>query len=67
MPLAVAFWVVMLIWLLFGLWVGYIPNQPYLRTGGGHILLFIVVAILGWAVFGPPVNSGGSAPTYQRR
>lgn len=57
MPLSILFWVLMIIWLVFGLWSNYVPGQPYPRWAGvGNILLFILFAILGWAQFGAPVK-----------
>ncbi len=53
----VLFWVLMLLWLVFGLWSDYIPGQPYpVRRGIGSVLLFALFAVLGWQVFGQPVK-----------
>ena len=54
MPIGVLFWVLMILWLLFGLYW----NRDDLRGGkyglvGGNILLFILLGLLGWKVFGP--------------
>jgi uncharacterized membrane protein YedE/YeeE len=57
MTLAVLFWVLMIIWLVFGLWTGYTPGQPYpVRSWGGNLLIFVLLAILGYAAFGGPVK-----------
>jgi hypothetical protein len=57
MPLAILFWVLMIIWLIFGFWREYIPGQPYpINRAGGHILTFILFAIIGWKVFGPVIQ-----------
>jgi hypothetical protein len=57
MTLAVLFWVLMIIWLVFGFWSRYVPGQPYtVKEWGGNILGFILFVILGWAVFGGPVK-----------
>ncbi len=46
-----------LFWLIFGLWGGYVPGQPYTyKTWGPNILLFILFVLVGWKVFGPPVR-----------
>jgi hypothetical protein len=51
------FWILMILWLVFGFWSGYTPGQPYpVRSWGGNILLFILFAILGWQVFGAPIK-----------
>lgn len=57
MTLAVLFWVLMIVWLVFGLWAGYAPGQPYSpRVWGASLLTFVLLAILGWATFGGPVK-----------
>jgi len=50
------FWVLMLIWLVFGIvWhVGWISGAA--GPLGSVILLFILFALLGWQVFGPPIK-----------
>ncbi len=53
MTLAVAYWVLMIVWLAFG-WFNRPPNQPY--WWGGAVLSFVLFAILGWAVFGAPIK-----------
>jgi len=59
MTLGLAFWILMIIWLVFGLYFGYRqPASPpwghYLL--GGNLLLFILLLLLGWAVFGAPLR-----------
>lgn len=57
MSIALLFWVIMLIWLLFGLRT----NWPVAGTApwglGGHIVLWVLLALLGWKVFGPAIHS----------
>lgn len=53
MPLSFVFWVLMLVWFVFGLYF----NRDGLRSGnyhttGGNLLLFVLLFILGWRVFG---------------
>lgn len=48
------FWILMILWLLFGLWTHW-PITGYSAIGN-MFLLFILFAILGWQVFGPPVK-----------
>lgn len=54
MPMGVLFWVIMIIWLLFGF---YWNRSDFSRGNysivGGNMMLFILLAILGWRVFGP--------------
>lgn len=57
MTLQIWFWLIMAIWLVFGLWGEYVPGQPYpLHHAVGHVLLFILFVLLGWQVFGSPVK-----------
>jgi hypothetical protein len=56
MTRGLAFWVLMIIWLVFGIvsHFGVIPGAY--GVVGGVILLFILFALLGWQVFGPPLR-----------
>ena len=57
MSFELLFWILMLLWLVFGWWYNYVPGQPYpVRQGAWSFLLFILLAILGWKVFGSPVH-----------
>jgi FtsH-binding integral membrane protein len=53
MPLAILFWVLMIVWLVFGWWENFAPNRP---RWPGHLLIFVLLTILGWAQFGGPVK-----------
>jgi hypothetical protein len=53
MPKGLAFWLIMLLWILFSLFW----NRAELRSGnygffGGNLMLFILLFLLGWATFG---------------
>jgi len=54
MSIGVLFWLIMIIWLLFGF---YWHRSDFSRGNygivGGNVMLFILLAILGWKVFGP--------------
>jgi hypothetical protein len=56
MTLGLAFWILMLIWLVFGVFVrvGYVggPYAPW----GDMVLWFILFVLLGWEVFGAPLH-----------
>ena len=52
MPLGLAFWILMLIWLVFGVWY----NWPNHVAVGGNLLIFILFALLGWHAFGAPIH-----------
>ena len=55
MPLSILFWVIYLIALVFGIWGNYgQPDWP--KRAGGHFVLWVLVGILGWQVFGPAVR-----------
>ncbi len=48
------FWVVYLICLIFGGWAGYsIGDKRYI---GGGIVIFVLVGLIGWQVFGAPIK-----------
>lgn len=49
------FWILMLIWLVFGGLGFRSPDQTWYR-GGWAGMTFLIIAILGWAVFGPPIR-----------
>jgi hypothetical protein len=56
MPKEMLFWVLYLICLVFGMVAGYDPAQPVYRRWGGSLAYFILIGVLGWAVFGAPVR-----------
>lgn len=49
------FWILMILWFLsaIGPYLGF--TYPVISIGGS-VLLFILLMILGWAQFGPPVR-----------
>jgi len=53
MTLGLAFWILMLLWLVFGLWTTW-PNH-YLV--GGNLLLFVLLLLIGWKLFGAPLHA----------
>lgn len=57
MTFGLAFWVLMLVWLVFSFAYNGAPARfgPY-GWAGGYILLFILFALLGWHDFGPPIH-----------
>jgi hypothetical protein len=56
MTLGLAFWVLMLIWLVFGLLVHFHVVVGAYGVIGGTLLLFVLFLLLGWQVFGPPLH-----------
>ena len=56
MSLALVFWVIMLIWLIFALaWNAGWATGTY-GPLGNSLLLFILFVLLGWKVFGAPIH-----------
>ncbi len=57
MTLGLLFWILMIIWLIFGWWKEYVPGQPYpFNRAAGSMLEFVLFGILGWAAFGAPIK-----------
>jgi hypothetical protein len=58
MSLALVYWILMLLWLVTGLWWHWEPATTPLGYAplGLHVFLFILLLILGWGVFGTPVH-----------
>lgn len=51
MSFGLAYWILMLIWLVWGF---YQPGPWTAR--GGNLMLFILLLLLGWAVFQAPLH-----------
>lgn len=49
MAAGVLFWMIMILWLIFGIW----RTWPDHYLVGGNILLWVLLALLGWHDFGP--------------
>jgi hypothetical protein len=49
------FWVLMLVWLVFGVLAHFGLVGGY-GVAGSTLLLFILFGLLGWQVFGPPIK-----------
>lgn len=54
MSFALCYWILMLVWFVFGLWTSWPLNN---RQAGSTLLLFILLLLLGWKVFGQPLHS----------
>lgn len=53
MPISVLFWVLMVVWFVFGLyWHGGDARAGNYGGIGGNLLLFVLLFLLGWKVFG---------------
>lgn len=57
MPKGVLFWTIMLLWLIFGIG-GAWYDGPYRRQvlTGSALLCFILFMLLGWGIYGPPLQ-----------
>ena len=57
MPIGILFWVIYVIAILFGVWSNYEAGQPvWVRRAGAYGVLWLLVGILGYAVFGSVVK-----------
>ena len=57
MSISIAFWVLMLVWLVFGGIVAYNKGVTDSWVVGGSSIVFILLFLLGWAVFGVPIRN----------
>ena len=57
MSLQLLFWMVYILALVFGGWLNYAPNTPWLKPFGSYFAIWLLVGILGWKVFGPAIHS----------
>lgn len=59
MSLGLAFYILMTFWLVFGIvwprWPAPGQRAPWWPLGG-DLLLFLLILLLGWKVFGPPLH-----------
>lgn len=56
MTRGLAFWILMLVWLVWGLAWHFAWVSVSFGPLGGAILLFLLFGLLGWQVFGPPLR-----------
>lgn len=54
MSMAICFWILMLISIVFGFWSNGVANY---KQFGPSLLVFLLLALLGWHVFGAPLHS----------
>ncbi len=55
MSIGLIFWVLMLFWVVFGVWSNW-PNANTPRAWGGSLLEFLLFLCLGWHAFGAPIR-----------
>ncbi len=57
MSAGIWFWIIYVICVLFGLWSDWpAGGPPNFRPLGGRVVVFILIGLLGWRVFGPPIQ-----------
>jgi hypothetical protein len=56
MTLGLAYWVLMLVWAVFGV-LTHMGMITGVWAGGNIVLLFVLFLLLGWQVFGPPLHT----------
>jgi hypothetical protein len=56
MSLSLLFWVLMIVSFLFGLWSNLPLGPGGMKPVGTTLLIFVLLAILGWAVFGAAIH-----------
>ena len=47
------FWILMILWLIFSLWWSWPVAEGAYYVLGLPVLQFVLLALLGWKVFGP--------------
>lgn len=52
MPVGILFWMLMVIFLLFGVWLGWRGSPESRPLAGGNLLIFILFFLIGWKLFG---------------
>lgn len=56
MTAGLAYWILMLVWLVFSAWAAWPAGPGGWKSGGPSLLLFILLVLLGWRTFGPPIT-----------
>ena len=50
------FWLVYVLCVLFGCWCYWPADLKAWRPLGGALMVFVLLGLLGWTVFGPPLR-----------
>jgi hypothetical protein len=60
MTIGFLFWLLMILWLIFGLYWSWpaTPAPAAFWPIGGHFVLWVLLFLLGWKVFGFPIHGG---------
>lgn len=62
MSIGFLFWLLMILWFIFGLYWNWGPaasTPAGVGPMGNHVLLFILFFLLGWKAFGFPIQGMG--------
>jgi hypothetical protein len=64
MPIGILFWVLMILWIIFGgIWWNRGREWSY-GWGGNMLLLFVLLFLLGWGEFGFILQGGRGSPFH---
>ncbi len=59
-PIGLLYWLLVILWLIFGLWSGWpvagSPNPTGWRPVGGSLLAFVLFVLIGLKLFGFPIG-----------
>jgi cytochrome b561 len=55
MSIGLLFWVLAILAVIFGFWTSQ-PSAPAGLKSWGWVLTFVLILLLGWAVFGPALH-----------
>lgn len=50
------FWILMILWIIFGVWTYWPAPGAGWRPFGGNFLLWVLLFLLGWSEFGFPIS-----------
>jgi hypothetical protein len=56
MPLQLLFWMIYILAIFFSGWLYYAPNTPWFRPFGGVLVVWVLIGILGYRVFGSAIR-----------
>jgi len=58
-PIGLLYWLLVILWLIFGLWSGWpavTPDGRAWRPIGGSLLIFVLFVLIGLRLFGFPIG-----------
>jgi hypothetical protein len=56
-PIGLLYWLLVILWLIFGLWSGWpVGNPNGWRPIGGSVLIFVLFVLIGLKLFGFPIG-----------